>query len=97
MSDAQTQIDQLVKSNDIVLFMKGTPGFPQCGFTPRTICIFIQWFRRALAAVSGSCHPFRDMLLPWSCSGSPAIPTPRLWNKPPRTAYISPCHSKRSL
>ena len=33
MSDVQSQIDQLVKSNDIVLFMKGTPVFPQCGFS----------------------------------------------------------------
>lgn len=37
MSDSiQDQIDQVVKSNDIVLFMKGTPDFPQCGFSQRT-------------------------------------------------------------
>jgi monothiol glutaredoxin len=29
------QIDQLVKSNDVVLFMKGTKDFPQCGFSGR--------------------------------------------------------------
>jgi len=29
------QIDQVVKGNDIVLFMKGTPDFPQCGFSQR--------------------------------------------------------------
>ncbi|MDP2094238.1 MAG: monothiol glutaredoxin, Grx4 family, partial [Hydrogenophaga sp.] len=28
MSDAQTRIDQLVKTNDIVLFMKGNASFP---------------------------------------------------------------------
>ena len=39
MSDAQTQIDQLVKSNDIVLFMKGNASFPQCGFSGRAIQI----------------------------------------------------------
>ena len=39
MSDAKTRIDQLVKSNDIVLFMKGTPLFPQCGFSSRAIAI----------------------------------------------------------
>ena len=39
MSDAQTRIEQLVKSNDVVLFMKGTPLFPQCGFSSRAIAI----------------------------------------------------------
>ncbi|MDP4609355.1 MAG: Grx4 family monothiol glutaredoxin [Burkholderiaceae bacterium] len=39
MSDAQQQIDQLVKSNDVVLFMKGTASFPQCGFSGRAIQI----------------------------------------------------------
>jgi monothiol glutaredoxin len=29
------QIAQVVKNNDIVLFMKGTPDFPQCGFSQR--------------------------------------------------------------
>jgi len=36
MSDSVAQqIDQVVKNNDIVLFMKGTPDFPQCGFSQR--------------------------------------------------------------
>ncbi len=39
MSDAQTKIDQLVKSNDIVLFMKGNASFPMCGFSGRAIQI----------------------------------------------------------
>ena len=39
MSDAQTRIADLVKSNEIVLFMKGTPLFPQCGFSSRAIAI----------------------------------------------------------
>ncbi len=39
MSDVQTRIDQLVKSNDVVLFMKGTASFPQCGFSGRAIQI----------------------------------------------------------
>jgi monothiol glutaredoxin len=32
-------IDQQVKSNDVVLFMKGTPQFPQCGFSGQVIQI----------------------------------------------------------
>jgi len=39
MSDAQPQIDQLVKSNEIVLFMKGNASFPMCGFSGRAIQI----------------------------------------------------------
>lgn len=30
-------IDNEVKGNDIVLFMKGTPGFPQCGFSGQVV------------------------------------------------------------
>jgi monothiol glutaredoxin len=33
MADIQTQIADVVKTNDVVLFMKGTPVFPQCGFS----------------------------------------------------------------
>ena len=39
MSDVQTQIDQLVKNNDIVLFMKGSASFPMCGFSGRAVQI----------------------------------------------------------
>ncbi len=31
--DLKQEIDQLVHGNDVVLFMKGTPQFPQCGFS----------------------------------------------------------------
>lgn len=33
----QDRIDQDVKSNDVVLFMKGTPVFPQCGFSAAVV------------------------------------------------------------
>jgi monothiol glutaredoxin len=36
---ANERIDEIVKANDIVLFMKGTPLFPQCGFSSRAISI----------------------------------------------------------
>ena len=39
MSDAQHRIADIVKSNDVVLFMKGTALFPQCGFSSRAIAI----------------------------------------------------------
>ena len=33
MEDTQKRIDDLVKGNRVVLYMKGTPQFPQCGFS----------------------------------------------------------------
>ena len=36
---AKEFIDQQVKSNDVVLFMKGTPQFPQCGFSGQVVQI----------------------------------------------------------
>ena len=39
MTDARERIDALVKSNDVVLFMKGTALFPQCGFSSRAVAI----------------------------------------------------------
>jgi monothiol glutaredoxin len=32
-------IDQQLKSHDVVLFMKGTPQFPQCGFSGQVVQI----------------------------------------------------------
>jgi monothiol glutaredoxin len=40
MSDAvNAKIDTMVTSNDVVLFMKGTPLFPQCGFSSKAVAI----------------------------------------------------------
>jgi len=40
MTDAvQQRIAEIVNGNDVVLFMKGTPLFPQCGFSSRAIAI----------------------------------------------------------
>ena len=39
MSDPQSRIAEIVTGNDVVLFMKGTPLFPQCGFSSKAIAI----------------------------------------------------------
>ena len=39
MNDVQQRIDDLVKNNRVVLFMKGTAQFPTCGFSGRAIQI----------------------------------------------------------
>lgn len=37
MSDTQQRIDDLVKQNEILLFMKGSASFPMCGFSGRAV------------------------------------------------------------
>lgn len=39
MATTHERIDQIVKSNKIVLFMKGTQQFPMCGFSARACAI----------------------------------------------------------
>ncbi|HEX8535172.1 MAG TPA: Grx4 family monothiol glutaredoxin [Allosphingosinicella sp.] len=39
MSEVNARIDEIVNSNDVVLFMKGTALFPQCGFSSRAVAI----------------------------------------------------------
>ena len=39
MSDVKERIDTLVKNNEVVLFMKGSALFPQCGFSSRAVAI----------------------------------------------------------
>ncbi len=40
MTDVNARIDELVKSTDVVLFMKGTKEMPQCGFSSRVAGVF---------------------------------------------------------
>lgn len=37
--DTQARIQQLVDGSDVLLFMKGNPLFPQCGFSSRAVAI----------------------------------------------------------
>ena len=37
MTDVHQRIDDLVKGNRVVLFMKGTAQFPMCGFSGRAV------------------------------------------------------------
>jgi monothiol glutaredoxin len=39
MSDVALRIDEIVRNNDVVLFMKGSALFPQCGFSSRAVSI----------------------------------------------------------
>ena len=42
MTDIHKRIDDEVKTNPVVLFMKGTPVFPQCGFSAAVVQILSQ-------------------------------------------------------
>jgi monothiol glutaredoxin len=39
VTSAKERIEQIVRGDDIVLFMKGTELFPQCGFSSRAVAI----------------------------------------------------------
>lgn len=39
MTDVNGRIDEIVNSKDVVLFMKGSALFPQCGFSSRAVAI----------------------------------------------------------
>nr|YP_010336186.1 glutaredoxin [Chroodactylon ornatum]UNJ14592.1 glutaredoxin [Chroodactylon ornatum] len=40
MTDAYNSIEKLVQDNPIILFIKGTKSFPQCGFSQTVVNIF---------------------------------------------------------
>ena len=44
MSDQQfkAQVEEIIRSNDILLFMKGTPDAPRCGFSMRVVGVLEQ-------------------------------------------------------
>ena len=39
MSDAKTRIEEMLSKSKVMLFMKGNPSFPQCGFSARAVAI----------------------------------------------------------
>lgn len=52
MSDSiQDQIAEIIKNNDILLFMKGTPQMPQCGFSQR-VCAILNEQQVPFAAIN---------------------------------------------
>jgi monothiol glutaredoxin len=42
MSDATERIQTAIKNHKVMVFMKGTPSFPQCGFSAATVQILEQ-------------------------------------------------------
>ena len=40
MAEARERIESAIKSNKVMIFMKGTRQFPQCGFSAATVEVF---------------------------------------------------------
>ncbi len=55
--DIQKQIHDIVTGNDIALFMKGTPDFPQCGFSATAVQILKACGVQQFAAVDVLSNP----------------------------------------
>jgi glutaredoxin-related protein len=55
MSDINAFIENEVKSNDVLLFMKGTPTFPQCDFIPGSSNKALNAFENAVSR-RASCY-----------------------------------------
>ena len=77
MSDTNARLTEIVNSNDVVLFMKGTPLFPQCGFSSRAIAILDR-----LGVAYGSVDVLQDMEIRQGIKGYSEWPTiPQLYVK----------------
>jgi monothiol glutaredoxin len=77
MSDVNSRISDIVTSNDVVLFMKGTPLFPQCGFSSRAVAILDR-----LGVAYDSVDVLQDMEIRQGIKGYSDWPTiPQLYVK----------------
>ena len=72
-----TRISEIVTGNDVVLFMKGTPLFPQCGFSSKAIAIL-----EHLGVAYDSVDVLQDMEIRQGIKGYSDWPTiPQLYVK----------------
>lgn len=55
--DIKEKIHQTVTQNDVVLYMKGSPQFPQCGFSSRAVQILSSCGVKNFAAVDVLADP----------------------------------------
>ena len=77
MSDVNSRISDIVHAQDVVLFMKGTPLFPQCGFSSKAIAILDQ-----LGVAYDSVDVLQDMDIRQGIKGYSDWPTiPQLYVK----------------
>lgn len=72
MTNTTEKIQAEIKADTIVIFMKGTPDFPQCGFSARTVEIFKE-LGRPFHTVDILAHPEFRATLP-QISNWPTFP-----------------------
>ncbi len=73
-NDALAQIDEQVKKYKIILYMKGTPDFPMCGFSAATVQV-LDSYRVEYASVNVLDNPeIREGIKPYS--NLPTYPQP---------------------
>ena len=76
-SSANVRIAEIVQGNDVVLFMKGTPLFPQCGFSSKAVAIL-----ERLGVEFASVDVLQDMEIRQGIKGFSDWPTiPQLYVK----------------
>lgn len=77
MADVNERISDIIGKDDVVLFMKGTPLFPQCGFSSRAVAILDH-----LGVAFGSVDVLQDMEIRQGIKGYSDWPTiPQLYVK----------------
>ena len=70
------EIQSTIDTNDVVLFMKGTPDFPQCGFSGQVIQIRLKYTEDRRSAISG----LRRVSRPGQRAYVPAKQVPKVRN-----------------
>ena len=69
----QEQLKEVVDNNEVILFMKGSPDFPQCGFSGRTAQILQACDVRYASVDVLSDHAVREGIKEFS--NWPTVPT----------------------
>ena len=58
--DVNERIEEQLSAHDVLLYMKGTPDFPQCGFSGQTVAALT-----AVAMISGRDFTFLRSFIMW--------------------------------
>jgi len=76
MSDVRDKIRKAVEENEIVIYMKGTPEMPRCGFSAATVQV-LQTLNKPFTAIDVLADPDVWQPTPMSGKGSRSTPTGR--------------------
>ena len=92
--DVNARIEDQLKSHEVLLYMKGTPDFPQCGFSGQTVAA-LNAIGKPLALY---CKPADDMLpQPGACLVTGITPQQALAEGLPEREFIDLIHTELAL